>query len=472
MLSTTVAPSKADAQRLDAARRDFLAWPLSKPRDLGVTRAEFDGIVAGLADVPLASADDVASVASVFGSLTASAQVDALSGFSDAGGVSEGRTWHLGISAGVVSLRSFDAARAEKTAGRAVRRAESVVNEVVSRAVVPCEGPLLLPVIDPDRVLLADELLPKDAYGSEVVEWSAKSRARMVKTLAQLDLSTWKDDGGDLGMLTLSLPGDWQAVAPDGKTFKRAVEKFRRRFVRATGKAWRVIWKLEFQDRGAPHMHLLMRIPALVEGEAFTAWCSRTWADCVEADDFACHGLHGLYKMTPLHADGAPRDECGCAVPDTERARHLRAGTGVDFAGSRYRDPRRIALYFLGHSTKHTDGKEYQHRVPLLWQGRGKGPGRFWGYSGLSTAVVEVELTLAEAMVVRRMLRKVHATRNSQRDRARVARGLPPLARRKVWTLGSSGAMSGGWVLSNDALALAYDIGRYLQERQSWSDVR
>lgn len=430
--STTV-----EDERTDALVRDSALYE------------RFRRIVTGQEVETLPGADDVESVASVIAAAVdpAWAQLDPAAPFSGAGGVLEGRTFHLGLSTGVVHVRAFDANRAERTAERVNPRREAILTEWMGRAVVQTIGPLeqfagqwqplgcreetLLP-----RVVLDAEMKERLPYGSEVVEWSRKSRARMVRTIASLDLSGWSDDGGTLAMVTLTLPGAWEVVAPDGKAFKRHVERFRRRWVRATGTPWRALWKLEFQRRGAPHMHLLMRVPVFVKGQRFEDWLSSTWADVVDHPD------------------------------PVERMKHESAGTGVDYSGSRFRDPRRIAVYFLGHSSKHTDGKEYQHVVPGLWQGRGKGPGRFWGYAGLRKAVVEVELTLEDWVQVRRILRHVQRARIWTRDRQRAARGLPGIDRRKSSTLGARGSLTGGFVIMGDALGFAFDLARWLEDRR------
>lgn len=305
------------------------------------------------------------------------------------------------------------------------------------------------------------------------------SRSRMSRLVGSLDFSEWKQEDGALAMVTLTLPGEWLVVAPDGKTFKRLLKKFEMRWRRAIG-VWRCLWKLEFQRRGAPHWHALMRVPALVGEQTFEEWLSSTWAAVVDHPD-----------------------------PE-ERAKHERAGTGVDFSGKDFSDPRRISLYFLGHSAKTTDGKEYQHRVPEQWQEPGKGPGRFWGNPGLSSAAREIQLTERDAVQAARVLRKVKrgrawtvavlrergkldvgqrhehntfavelrqrqgkrgraAQRTFNRKRAAAAAAVGetfiPGPRFVPSSLGSGGYAVGGWVLVNDGLQLGLDLARYFELR-------
>lgn len=61
--------------------------------------------------------------------------------------------------------------------------------------------------------------------------------------------------------------------------------------------------------------------------------------------------------------------------------RHRLAGTAIDVRnGLKTRDPKRLAIYFIKHSSPNLHGdKEYQHIDPEAWRSPGHGPGRFWG---------------------------------------------------------------------------------------------
>lgn len=241
-----------------------------------------------------------------------------------------------------------------------------------------------------------------------VTGWSRKSRARMVATLAELDLAPIFLSFNSPAMVTLTYPGDWESVAPDGETVKMHLQAFFKRYERAWSEKWTGIWKLEFQRRGAPHFHLLMPIPegvagagrkaeyaaklaeweagskkeskprykvAVGDGLRFRAWLSEVWADIVAADDI------------------------------TERARHILAGTAVDFQeGDRARDPKRAAVYFGKHGT--FADKEYQHDVPKLWKESKKTVGRFWGYRGLSKVKGAATIDFDTMIFLGRVLRK------------------------------------------------------------------
>jgi len=160
---------------------------------------------------------------------------------------------------------------------------------------------------------------PATSPRDEITEWSAASRRRMIRAIGELDLRRWLDSDGDAVLMTLTLPGDWLAVAPSGRAFKRHVRAFWKPWNRDIGKV-RCIWKLEFQDRGAPHLHALVKAPAWVGAETFHAWALRSWAEVVGA---------------------------------TGRDRYWHERKGVDIAeGYTMTDPYRVGVYFAKHAAK------------------------------------------------------------------------------------------------------------------------
>ena len=167
-------------------------------------------------------------------------------------------------------------------------------------------------------------------------------------------------------MVTLTLPGDWLAVAPDGRAYEILVEAFKTAWSRAWGEPVAGLWK-----QGVP------------------------------APRRAAYGdFHDRPGWPDAGGPAFPRVVLGwgasvVAHPDPEqRRRHQLAGTGVDYAtGLRSRDPRRIAVYFSKHGL--FAAKSYQNEVPAEWQAPGKGPGRFWGYWGLQRLTASVELAPA-----------------------------------------------------------------------------
>lgn len=224
---------------------------------------------------------------------------------------------------------------------------------------------------------LPDGTVDKSTIGRplrrEIFEWSRRSRARMVEVLASLDYLPLFAQGTP-AMVTFTYPGFWELVAPDGATVKRHFKIFGRRFERKYGRKFIFLAKLEFQRRGAPHIHSFFVPP---HEAVFKRWVSETWADIVA---HPC-GIH--------------------------RRAHISAGTAVDyFPGILGRDPKKIASYFSKHAAAGGQGsKEYQHVVPELW--RGRKVGRFWWYAGLEIASAEVKISDDDYIFLRRILRQL-----------------------------------------------------------------
>jgi len=272
----------------------------------------------------------------------------------------ESGRFRITVGPGIVRLGWTNPVRAEKESERALNRHR------------------LDMAAETDRIKAGRDM--SDPPGRAITEWSRKSRAAMCRTFAELDYTPLVESGRVPAMITLTYPGDWECVAPDGASVKRQMVLWRKRFQREWGESARYIWKLEFQRRGAPHIHLWMAPPDTVgrSGRKFRDWLSQVWADIV-------------------------------AHPDPEqRARHLLAGTAVDVLnGLRACDPKRLAIYFTKHSSPNQLGdKEYQHIVPEAWQQPGRGPGRFWGVHGLDRATAVVEIAQDAYLAARRIMRR------------------------------------------------------------------
>lgn len=349
----------------------------------------------------------------------------------------EGARFFVQVSPGGVRLIAQDAARAARATERHAHRREI---EVRAR-----EGELRID----------SEFSSAPLSGRAVTEWSRKSRATMVRTLAELDYSPMLSDSSRVpAMVTLTYPGDWVTVAPNGAAVKDHLKRFRKRYERAWNERACYLWKLEFQKRGAPHIHLWMVPPhgtASTTGEAFRPWLSRTWADIV-------------------------------AHPDPEqRRRHELAGTAVDFLeGLKARDPKRLAIYFAKHNAAGPGEKEYQHIVPKEWREPGKGPGRFWGHYGIEKKLATVEIPMEDFITARRILRRWSRSQTSygsgrwpsavrpRAARVRVARVDRRTGRvRWRWAtrrrpLLASSALVGGFALTASGTGLASALARAL----------
>lgn len=274
--------------------------------------------------------------------------------------------------------------------------------------------------------------------------WSARSRSRLVRTLATVDWAPiFLIPGTRPGMVTLTYPGDWETVAPsadDAKThLRRFHERLRRLYKRLDLPDPPGLWKLEFQRRGAPHFHVYLACPVgkvRMAGEmvTFATWVSHAWAAVVDHPDF------------------------------DERRKHLSAGTGVDFAeGARCSDPKRLAVYFTRHNVKGSKSKEYQHRVPDAWCGAG----RWWGTWAVDRVEVEAPVTDRELVEAKRFLRGWIKSQGRTFPK-QVTRGVSSNGVvRKRWVTRRYEVVSlrqsrGGFVLVNDGPAAAAMLSTFL----------
>lgn len=259
-----------------------------------------------------------------------------------------------------------------------------------------------------------------------ILEWSQKSRTRMIATFSELDWNRFLEQPGRVAMVTLTYPGDWQAVAPDAKKVYSHLNRLRLQFQRDWGRELLGVWKREFQRRGAPHYHLLMVVPegvctvkSPVTSEKvevdFTGWLAATWAKIVAADQGS-----------------------------GERARHLMAGTGVHYTRQKFESPRHASFYFSKYAAKNADGgKEFQNCAPAQWVESGASVGRFWGVFGLKK-VVAVALISADEMIFfgRVLARWAHARFGTKRRML--------------------GRWRAGWLLMDDAPEMAKQLLRAL----------
>lgn len=219
-----------------------------------------------------------------------------------------------------------------------------------------------------DNAPMSEAWAPEDGDELRVVPkrgkitgWSQKSRNRMRDTLGILDYTPLFRPGRLLPkMLTLTMPARWESVAPTAHKFKRKLvdSALKQTFRRHWGCDFVGVWKLEFQRRGAPHLHILTAPPSGLcpaTGESFEQWLRTIWSR-------ACADAESTFAEIQDHR------VAGVDIVDT----YGLSGT----------DSKRIANYFVKHGA--FKAKEYQNHAPDLWQE--DGPGRFWGYWGLSKA--------------------------------------------------------------------------------------
>lgn len=224
--------------------------------------------------------------------------------------------------------------------------------------------------------------------------WSRASRMRALRTIAAVDWSAV----GPLIMITLT----YHEPPTDGRRVKRDMEAFKKRWERRWGRPVGV-WKLEFQRRGAAHIHLWVRRPA-APLEEVRMWLSDAWAGIVKQGDA-----------------------------------HRRAGTSLNpWCGS----PVRYVRKYLSKVSK-----EYQHEVPEWF----KSVGRWWGLWGVRPCWRRVEISVESFYRIRRVLRGLLWAR----ARCAYARARAMGRRVRIRRWGVRGFFSGMWVVVSDAGVIA-----------------
>lgn len=222
--------------------------------------------------------------------------------------------------------------------------------------------------------------------GSQVptTRFHPRAMTRMASRLATLDYRPlFSDPRRQVVMVTLTWPGDpttWTSASQAKTQFRRFYGRLRR----ALGPPLLGVWAWEFQRRGAPHVHLLVALPALIGSDSRRTWLSRAWFECVGSGD----------------------------------ERHLRAGTGIDWGEStRFVSPVSVAVYFA----RHGGAKAYQKRPPEFWVRQGESY-RWWGYWGLRPLTIQVRIDDRVAVEVKRLMRAHYRSKHSRRSVARPVR--------------------------------------------------
>lgn len=377
-------------------------------------------------------------------------------------GLGDGRQWdsrprlHLEVAAGMLRLfrtsqhlkdAAFDRALAEKMRDDTVRAEASAYRESMA-------------LLTKSELALLGAPKVSTSSNRRITSWTRRSRSRMQQQLNRLDFTPLFEDGLEPAMVTLTMPGEWEQLAPTPQVFKRIVNGFTNAYLAAWDVRPRAVWKLEFQRRGAPHLHILMTPPAgksrgrAAGGLEFGDWLQKVWPQCV----------------------GATGDE---------RIKHERAHAPrytIDYVGEQYRDPRRIAAYFGKHGF--FAAKDYQNQVPQIWLDAidaGELGARFWGVWGLrkasatvlldETGLVTAETLLDPLGVVRR---GVDVIADYQRYRPGCAGSIEPCRSRRTACRGRLQLL---WVLPENRVAMhAYEDDVLTTTRRqlkfSWSSSR
>lgn len=183
----------------------------------------------------------------------------------------------------------------------------------------------------------------------KIRSFSRRSRIRLMRVLSRLDKSKMPY------FITLTYPSSY----PSSREAKGDLKAFAKRLVRLAPTAG-LIWKMEYQERGAPHFHLLVWGLDRFSLTFLRKWVSRAWFEVVGSGD----------------------------------ERHLKAGTNVQ----RVRSWRGVMFYASKYMGKEVEVADDE-------------PGRFWGMLNAKalpwSVMVRVVLDWAVFYKVRRVLSKV-----------------------------------------------------------------
>jgi len=133
-----------------------------------------------------------------------------------------------------------------------------------------------------------DNLTPPDRKAGDISSFSDSSRRRLIKKMLRLERSRLSD--GLFVTLTYheEWPDDRQALKSQLNTLLQAM---RRRW-----SSLRYVWRVELQERGAPHFHLLLWRSAAHEWEHeedIYAWLVDTWQR-ISGCTTGAHARHGV----------------------------------------------------------------------------------------------------------------------------------------------------------------------------------
>lgn len=319
--------------------------------------------------------------------------------------------------------------------------------------------------------------------------FTRRSENRMVQSFTALDFSPMYRKGSKRALLTLTYPGDWKKIVPNGEVALKQLNEFFRKFERAFGQPPRLIYKREFTEKGAPHFHIFLQLPEGTAGEAAEKAYQRRLSEWK-----AGQRKGGTPRQRrPAYSD-APFEVWAAKVwtnivnhlDPTQRAKHELHGADVKVWNDA--DPSTIIAYFSKSRSSPTSSKGYQHRVPEIWKQAEESVRGNWGKRGLQKAEEAVQISTREfhllARVLRRFKRNVRDYNSTTGDydvapalqKVFRPRGpvigheldeyghLQPVQKRRKTTVrrSTTSHTGAGYLIANNGPRVAMDLHRYL----------
>jgi hypothetical protein len=240
--------------------------------------------------------------------------------------------------------------------------------------------------------------------------YTSKTRNALRWRLATLP---WSELGPRPAMVTLTMPRDWRAVAPDGPTTYGLFEAYQMRWQRRWGERMRGVWIREFQERGAPHYHCYVGLPVKVSDEEYAELVDRTMLRKKLEREVGKRESKDKLPFMKGPFGGWAR-ECWYDVVGSGDEWHKRKGADVApmFWGVTVRDAQQGRVDFgkVSEYLYSESGKWGQKKVPDGFTD----PGRWWGVLGrLKPRITENDLPEPVAMELRRMMCGLHRTRQA-----------------------------------------------------------
>lgn len=108
--------------------------------------------------------------------------------------------------------------------------------------------------------------------------FSSRSRRALLNVVNSIDQERCKP--GHFAFITLTYPAAFPSAAASKKDLDRLIKRFEREW----GPRW-LVWKLEPQQRGAPHFHLLAFMACEFDPEKLCEWFAHAWHDLAGGGD-------------------------------------------------------------------------------------------------------------------------------------------------------------------------------------------
>jgi hypothetical protein len=214
----------------------------------------------------------------------------------------------------------------------------------------------------------------------KIEAWSRASRGRLLKRALAVP---WEVKG-EAVMAELSYHVFEGITGRDvQRDLKALYRRMKREYPLFSG-----IWKMEFQRRGAPHVHLLLSFPGWCRWDRSSSLCRR--GPKKGSDEWVqIRAFQDWLKLNWWEITGEKTEA------------HLKRGASAYYAENLVK----AGFYFAGYSAKAS--KEHQNTIPEGFEGMG----RFWGAWNMPQSWEVEELTWSQYWRARRVVYKLMQSR-------------------------------------------------------------